>query len=252
MEQNFVQPAPRPRHGIRDDWLLRSYVRCRLPQAVREAIAPGLDELGSLAAGTLWDMQCKDRLNLPVLTPFDPWGTRIDDLELTPLWREAEALAVRLGLTALPRERPHGSWSRIHQFLLVHLFHPVTDVYSCPLAMTDGAARTLLASGNQALIDHAVPHLTSRDPATFWTSGQWMTEATGGSDVGLSRTRAEQRDGIWRLYGKKWFTSAASSAMALTLARPDGNGPGGRGLALFYVETRDAKAELERHSYRTP
>jgi hypothetical protein len=32
--------------------------------------------------------------------------------------------------------------------------------------------------------------------------------------------------------------------MALTLARPEGNGPGGRGLALFYVETRDDAGRL--------
>lgn len=242
--QDFIQEAPQPRHGISEDWLLRSYVRYRLPSAVRDAIAPQLDELGILAAGSLWDFQCRDRLNVPVLTPFDPWGKRIDAIELTPLWREAEALAVKLGLTALPLERQHGSWSRVHQFLLVHLFHPVTDVYSCPLAMTDGAVRTLLASGNRQLIERAVPHLTSRDPLEFRTSGQWMTEATGGSDVGLSRTRAECVDGVWRLYGKKWFTSAATSGMALTLARPAGNGPGGRGLALFYVETRDAADEL--------
>jgi acyl-CoA dehydrogenase len=78
------------------------------------------------------------------------------------------------------------------QFALVHLFHPSTDVYSCPLAMTDGAARTLLDSGNAALIERAVPHLTSRDPAQFWTSGQWMTESTGGSDVGASETIARR------------------------------------------------------------
>src|SRR6201988_4277504 len=29
--------------------------------------------------------------------------------------------------------------------------------------------------------------------------------------------------------------------MALTLARPEGNPPGGRGLALFYLETRDER-----------
>ena len=71
-----------------------------------------------------------------------------------------------------------------------------------------------------------------------------MTEATGGSDVGLSLTRAELREGTWRLYGRKWFTSAATSQMALTLARPEGNGPGGSGLALFYVETRDEQGRL--------
>jgi alkylation response protein AidB-like acyl-CoA dehydrogenase len=108
--------------------------------------------------------------------------------------------------------------------------------------MTDGAARTFLGSGNQALIDRAVPHLITRDPDQFWTAGQWMTELTGGSDVGLTETVAQkdpESDG-YRLYGRKWFTSAISSQMALTLARPEGNPPGGRGLALFYVETRDS------------
>ncbi len=223
---------------------MRSFVGHRLPPEVTKAIEPELADLASLAAGPLWDFQRADRANEPRLTRFDAWGNRIDRIELSPLWQEAERLAVQFGLTAHPRERPHGAWSRVHQFLLVHLFHPVTDVYSCPLAMTDGAARTLLASGNQALIDRAVPHLTSRDAGSFWTSGQWMTEATGGSDVGLSLARAEHRDGAWRLYGKKWFTSAATSQMALTLARPEGNGPGGSGLALFYLETRDAAGRL--------
>src|SRR5258705_215458 len=91
----------------------------------------------------------------------------------------------------------------------------------------------VIEPNNQRLIERAIPHLTSRDPVRYWTSGQWMTESTGGSDVGLSQTVA-RRDaaGVWRLHGKKWFTSAASSQMALTLARPEGNAPGGSGLAM--------------------
>jgi alkylation response protein AidB-like acyl-CoA dehydrogenase len=112
--------------------------------------------------------------------------------------------------------------------------------------MTDGAAKSLLSSGNQALIERAVPRLISRDPAQFWTSGQWMTEAAGGSDVGLSETVARNETGAWRLYGRKWFTSAINSQMALTLARPTGNPPGGKGLALFYVETRDEQGMPNR------
>jgi len=126
----------------------------------------------------------------------------------------------------------------------VYLFHPSSDVYTCPLAMTDGAARTLAESGNAALAARALPHLTSRDPVSFWTSGQWMTETTGGSDVGRSQTRAVLESGHWRLYGRKWFTSAVSSQMALTLARPEGNPPGGKGLAMFYVEVRDGHGRL--------
>jgi alkylation response protein AidB-like acyl-CoA dehydrogenase len=72
-----------------------------------------------------------------------------------------------------------------------------------------------------------------------------MTESTGGSDVGRSETVAVQEDGgRWRLYGRKWFTSAVTSQMALALARPQGNPPGGRGLALFYLELRGEDGKL--------
>lgn len=38
-----------------------------------------------------------------------------------------------------------------------------------------------------SVLKDAYSHLTSRDPKKFWTSGQWMTERKGGSDVGESR-----------------------------------------------------------------
>ncbi len=242
----FIQSSPRLGNQYRDDTLLGSVLRRRLPAEILSAIEPELDRTGTLAGDELYALQLADRLNEPRLTHWDAWGSRIDQIELTPLWRRAEAVSVELGLTAIPYERRHGRFSRVHQFALVYLFHPSTDVYTCPLAMTDGAARTLLDSGNDTLVARAVPHLTSRDPATFWTSGQWMTESTGGSDVGASLTTATcDAAGQWRLDGRKWFTSAASSQMALTLARPAGNGPGGSGLALFYVETRDASGQLQ-------
>jgi acyl-CoA dehydrogenase len=239
MNTVFVQESPRLANTYASDSLLRTYLEWKLGPDLLASMERELLGLGELAGGTLLELQRADRRNEPTLTQWDAWGNRIDRIEITPLWREAEQLAVRLGLVATPYERKEGPWSRTRQFALVYVFHPVTDVYSCPLAMTDGAARTLLESRNSRLIDRAVPHLTSRDPEQFWTSGQWMTESTGGSDVGLSRTTAcRDASGIWRLHGKKWFTSAANSQMALTLARPEGNGPGGGGLALFYLETR--------------
>jgi alkylation response protein AidB-like acyl-CoA dehydrogenase len=229
-----------------DDRVLRSYLRRALPPDVREQIEPALREMGDLAGGSLFQMQLADRLHEPVLTQWDGWGNRIDHIEITPLWQEAERLAAEFGVVAAAYEGRYGRYDRIHQFALAYLFHPSTDVYTCPLAMTDGAARTLLLSGNRELIDRAVPHLTSRDPARFWTSGQWMTESTGGSDVGLSETVAVlDKEETWRLHGRKWFTSAATGQMTLTLARPEGNPPGGKGLALFYLETRDETGRLQ-------
>lgn len=241
----FVQNPPAPPRAWSDDWLLRSVIAQRLPPDVLREIEAEILDMEALAAGPLTRLQVEDRLREPTLTQWDAWGNRIDRIELTLLWREAERIAAKSGLVAIPYEHRHGRHSRLHQFALVQIFHPVSDVYTCPLAMTDGAARTLLGAGNKALIERALPHLTSRDPAIFWTSGQWMTESTGGSDVGASESIAVQGpDGSWRLYGRKWFTSAATSQMTLTLARPEGGGPGGSGLAMFYLETRDEQGRL--------
>lgn len=56
--------------------------------------------------------------------------------------------------------------------------------------MTDGAAYTLrdVDKNNQPHLQAAYDHLISRNDA--WTSGQWMTEKKGGSDVSNTETLA--------------------------------------------------------------
>ncbi len=237
----FVQTPPGLGNQYSDDRVLRGYLARTLGAEELRAATPQLERMGALAGGELYVQQLTERALEPALVQWDPWGNRIDRIDTTPLWRRAEEIAAREGLVALPYEAALGERSRVLQFALAYLFTPSTEIYACPLAMTDGAARTLVVSGNRMLIERALPRLTSRDPARFWTSGQWMTEQSGGSDVGLSETVARLApDAGWRLYGRKWFTSAITSQIALTLARPEGNPPGGKGLALFYLETRDA------------
>jgi alkylation response protein AidB-like acyl-CoA dehydrogenase len=235
----FFQDPPRLANTYEGDPLLRELLARTFSPAELAALEPELVHLGALAAGPLLEQQQAERLREPTLVPWDPWGRRVDRIEVTPLWREAAVLAARHGLVATAYEQRHGARSRVHQFALASLLDPSTDVYSCPLAMTDGAARTLLDAGNAALVERALPRLTSRDPARAWTSGQWMTERTGGSDVSGTETVARRGpDGAWRLHGTKWFSSATTAEVALALARPEGNPAGSRGLALFYVETR--------------
>jgi alkylation response protein AidB-like acyl-CoA dehydrogenase len=235
----FFQDPPRIGNTYEGDPLLRELLARTFDAAELAEIEPELVQLGALAGGPLHEQQLAERDLEPTLEQWDAWGRRVDRIRPTPLWREAAALAARHGLVATAYERRHGARSRTHQLALAYLLDPSTDVYSCPLAMTDGAARTLLDAGNAALVARALPRLTSRDPARAWTSGQWMTERTGGSDVSRTETVA-RKDGAggWRLFGTKWFSSATSAEMALALARPEGNPAGSRGLALFYVETR--------------
>jgi alkylation response protein AidB-like acyl-CoA dehydrogenase len=239
----FFQEPPRLGNQFDDDPMLGDLLCRILPPEIAEAITPELRDVGDLSAN-LYPVQRADRLNEPVHTPWDAWGNRIDHIEVSPLWKLAQPIAAERGMVAAGYEPRFAEHARMHQFAIVHVLAPSLDTYSCPLAMTDGAARTLLEAGNPALIERAVPRLTTRDPARMWTSGQWMTERTGGSDVGLSETVAKKDGDTWRLHGTKWFTSATTAEMALTLGRPEGNPDGSRGLALFFVQVRDDNGRM--------
>lgn len=235
---SFIQTAAELGNQYRDDRVLRSYLKRTLAPAMLAAIEPELDALGEHAA-IAWRRQLQSPRGEPSLTNWDATGERIDRLDLAPQWTEARDIATRHGLVAAGHESAYGEHARVHQFAMVYLHHVASAFFTCPLAMTDGAATCLKASGNAVLIDRAVPRYLSRDPAQFWISGQWMTETTGGSDVSGTQTQARvDANGRWRLYGRKWFTSAINADTALALARPEGAPAGADALALFYLEPR--------------
>ena len=75
-----------------------------------------------------------------------------------------------------------------------------------------------------------------------WGASMVLTEADAGSDVGAGRTKAiPQPDGTWHLDGVKRFITNGDSddlfenTMHVVLARPEGAGPGTKGLSLFVV-----------------
>jgi len=75
-----------------------------------------------------------------------------------------------------------------------------------------------------------------------WGSTMVLTEPDAGSDVGAGRTKAiKQEDGSWHIDGVKRFITSGDSGdlfeniFHLVLARPEGAGPGTKGLSLFFV-----------------
>ncbi len=74
-----------------------------------------------------------------------------------------------------------------------------------------------------------------------WGATMVLTEPDAGSDVGVGRTKAiEQPDGSWHIEGVKRFITSGEHDMSdniihLVLARPEGAGPGTKGLSLFVV-----------------
>jgi hypothetical protein len=74
-----------------------------------------------------------------------------------------------------------------------------------------------------------------------WGATMVLTEPDAGSDVGAGRAKAyDNGDGTWRIEGVKRFITSAEHDMSdnivhLVLARPEGAGPGTKGLSLFIV-----------------
>ncbi|MDT5232759.1 MAG: hypothetical protein QOE94_4415 [Mycobacterium sp.] len=75
-----------------------------------------------------------------------------------------------------------------------------------------------------------------------WGATMVLTEPDAGSDVGAGRTKAiEQGDGSWHIDGVKRFITSGDSddvfenILHMVLARPEGAGPGTKGLSLFLV-----------------
>jgi alkylation response protein AidB-like acyl-CoA dehydrogenase len=237
----YVQPVTAPGDPYTDDRLLHSWLDRQLGLAGHAAAKGRLVALAADVAGPLRAAHADAEAHPPILVRYSPWGARIDRIDTSAGWQAQRAAAARHAVVALPYlAQARGEWgaaARVVQHALLHLYGPESATFSCPVAMADGAAALLSRPEVDPAVRNAwLPRLTSTDPATAITSGQWMTESQGGSDLARSSTNGRGApDGSWRLTGEKWFCSAADAEMAVALARPEGMSRGSRVLAPFLV-----------------
>lgn len=191
------------------------------------------------------------------MKPLTSFGAenKDDPLVTSEGWRRLQEIGIQEGIVALAYEKADGEWNpRIHQFVKYHIWSGSSGIVTCPSAMTDGAAKLL---GNHLNDDietnevfrHARERLISRENGFAWTSGQWMTERKGGSDVRGTETIAVRLSpdqasdggldadgqplGPWRIDGFKWFSSATDANMTILLAKTGDNQ-----ISAFYAPLR--------------
>ncbi|MEV0840603.1 acyl-CoA dehydrogenase family protein [Actinocatenispora sera] len=241
----YVQTMPELPDVYAADPVLRSWLD-RLLGADGHAAARGrLTALSAEIGDSLRAAHTDAETHPPVLHRYGPFGARIDRIETAPGWQALRAAAARHAVVALPYQPQArsvwGAGARVVQYALLYLYGPESATFNCPLAMADGASALLSRPEvDPALRESWLPRLTATDPDVAITSGQWMTEAQGGSDVSGSTTVARRDGDGWRLTGEKWFCSAADSAMAIALATPEG----GTGLSPFLVPRYAADSPL--------
>jgi alkylation response protein AidB-like acyl-CoA dehydrogenase len=103
-----------------------------------------------------------------------------------------------------------------------------------------GFAQVIVEEGTEEQVKIAQLMVDKR-----WGSTMVLTEPDAGSDVGAGRTKAvKQPDGTWHIEGVKRFITSGEHDMSdnivhFVLARPEGHGPGTKGLSLFLVPKYD-------------
>jgi acyl-CoA dehydrogenase len=120
----------------------------------------------------------------------------------------------------------------------------------CPVELAHGAVVVLERFADEALRRRLLPAVVSTSTATRFQVAQVLTEITGGSDVGSTRTEARREDGRWLLHGEKWFASNVGADLIVTLARVDTSRAGTQGLAMFIVPRRRDDGSQNRVSIR--
>ena len=247
-QPGLLAPDTTGMNFYRADPALTDLLRIHLPDALFRHIEPHLDRLGGLAGGHLDECARLADRHTPVLHQRDRFGRDAQWIEYHPAYRELEraafgefgihAMSVRKGILGWPDKYPV-----VAKHAFTFLFNQAEFGLGCPINVTDGCAKLLANFGSEALKAKYLDGLTQTDMSKLTQGGQFMTEKEGGSDVGTLTTTAVQEGDHWRLSGEKWFCSNADAKVVMLLARPEGAGPGTRGVGLFLMP-RHARRRL--------
>ncbi|CEF63651.1 Short-chain specific acyl-CoA dehydrogenase, mitochondrial [Strongyloides ratti] len=247
----FSQVSPSLTNPYTTDPLLDRAILSLLPKQYYHDVSGDLKRFGDRIVKEIDQLGRQAELEPPKLEHQDAWGNRVDKLIVSPAWYKLKEIAAEEGLISIGYDsKVDPKYRRIHQISKLYLFGPSSGLVSCPLAMTDGAAKTIKELKLDEKYDelkNAYDRLVSRNGKEAWTSGQWMTEKRGGSDVGsgCDTYATDIGNGKYLLNGYKWFSSAVDADICLTLARvinKDGNIiSGSKGLSLFYLPIKNPK-----------
>jgi alkylation response protein AidB-like acyl-CoA dehydrogenase len=235
------------------DRSLRDLLKLYLASDDFGRLEPHFDRLGALAGGRLDELARTADRHPPVLHQRDRFGRDEDWIDYHASYREMEQIAFgdfqfhamshRGGALGMDRPLP-----AVAKYALQYLFVQAEFGLMCPISVTDTSIHLIRKFADTELKEYLLPKMLSADMATQWKGTQFMTERSGGSDVGAIETVARLQDGAWRLTGDKWFCSHADADVALLLARPEDAPEGTKGLALFALPRR--LKDGSRNAYR--
>ena len=161
----------------------------------------------------------------PYVMHYDGHNHRIDRI-VRP--RETEIMEKEVFAEALFSSKTD-PWVRLTKMFLI--YQNGEACVSCPLTCTEGLVAAVEKFCDTPELEAILAHCKEGIGGDFAIGAQYLSEIQGGSDVPANVLEAVETDGVWRLYGTKFFCSATHADYAMVTARPRG----AEKVALFVV-----------------
>lgn len=173
-----------------------------------------------------------DKNSTPRFHMWDIDSQRFDWVQLNP--SHCQALQYLMGTGIVHRPFTENAPWQLHYAMGYIIADP--GIY-CTITLTSQTAYALHKYGDSEAKENFLPHYLEHDGRNAWYGATFYTEIQGGSDLGANRAFARRVNKNWQISSEdKYFASNAGIADgALVTARPEGSGPGPKGLALFFV-----------------
>jgi acyl-CoA dehydrogenase len=227
----------------KSDQILRHYLEGELSKEGLAYMQDKLDYTGMEAAGRMNELSLAADKNGPVLVKRNFFGENINEINFHPSYWELMKRAVKSEMFRV-KWQPELRKKFIKEthrlgFAAGYLYAMGESGQYCPLCMTDGVARLIDIFCEEDDRDRLLAHIYTDDAEQLYTGAMYLTEKTGGSDVGASITTATwQGEKNYLLNGEKWFCSNANADLIFALARTDAAVKGTKGLSIFLVEKK--------------
>lgn len=224
------------------DLILQAYLERHLFED-KEGVRKKLHRQGKISARFMDHLAHRADNNPPRLKKRTSLGEDINEVEFDPTYWKLMDIAATSEMFYLKYHPDKiGEFTgRRHQlgFAVGQLYAMSELGQFCPHCMTDGAAYLIEVFGSEKDKERLLPRLGARNGRDLFTGAMFLTEKSGGSDVGANLCTAKKIQGEqYRLNGEKWFCSNVNADVIMALARTGPVEEGTGGLSLFLVEKR--------------
>lgn len=226
---------------FQSDLIFKHYLKANSSSQGFTFISKKLEVLGKEAAGVMNDLSLLADKYGPQLIKRNSIGETINEIRFHPAYWELMGIAVKSDMFRVKwepslQEKFHGE-KQLLGFSSAYLFAMSECGQFCPLCMTDGVARIIDLFCLEEDKERLLSHIFTENAEEFFTGAMYLTEKSGGSDVGANLAMATPAGGNkYLLNGEKWFCSNANADIIFALARTDPAIEGTKGLSIFLIE----------------